>query len=169
MDDDPAPARLRTSRRLAIPAFLAGVTSLLLPWWRVTWSSGGAAIRDDVRAFRPEAPLTTGWAPWATGILVAAALALLFVRSAGRSDRHEPASWRRDLAVAAVLLVAATASCLAWPADVPSFWGGRTYTVENVTTEVTETAMPGLGWWLGLLAAALLAGAHLLARPTTQK
>lgn len=170
MDEDAAQRRLALSRRLAIPAFLLGVTSLLLPWWRVAWSSGGAAIRDDVRAFRPEEPLTNAWGPWATGALVVVALALLFVRIAGRSDKHEPASWRRDLGLAAGLVAAALASCLAWPAGVPAFWGGRTYMAENVTTEVTETAMPGLGWWVAALAAALLSVGWWAARaPTTEK
>lgn len=162
-------SRLAASRRLALPAFLLAVTSMLLSWWRVTWSSGGAAVRDDVRLFRPEPPLTTEWAPWLTGGFVVAAAVLLFVRLAARSERHEPHAWRRDLAVAAVLLAGALLSCLLWPADVPSFWGGRTYAVENVTTEVTESTMPGLGWWIATVALALLAAARLLARPTTEK
>lgn len=166
MDDA---SRLAASRRLALAAFLLAVTSCLLAWWRVTWASGGAAVRDDVRVFRPEEPLTTSWGPWLTGGLVVAALLLLFVRLAGRSERHEPPAWRRDLAVAAGLVGAALLSCLLWPADVPAFWGGRTYMVENVTTEVTETAMPGLGWWVALLAAVLLVGARLAARPATDK
>lgn len=166
--DDEAPAP-RTGRPLAIAAFLLAVTSLLLAWWRVTWSTGGSAIRDDVRLFRPEEPLTTAWGPWLTGALVVVAVCLLFLRIAARSERHEPPTWRRDLSVSAGLLAAALASCLLWSADVPAFWGGRTYSVDNVTTEVTETAMPGLGWWLSLLAVGLLVAAHLLARPTTDK
>lgn len=166
MDDA---SRLALSRRLAILGFLLTVTSLLLAWWRVTWSTGGAALRDDVRVFRPEEPLTTAWGPWLTGALAVAALLLLFVRIAGRSDRHEPPAWRRDLAVAAGLVAATLLSCLLWPADVPAFWGGRTYTVENVTTQVTETAMPGLGWWVAVVGMLLLVGARLAARPTTDK
>lgn len=149
-------AGLRRSRRLAIVAFLLAATSVLLAWWRVTWSSGGPAIRDDVRLFRPEEPLTTSWGPWLTGALVAATLLLLFVRIAARSEKYEPGVWRRDLLVATVLLVAALASCLLWPAEVPSFWGGRTYTAENVTTTVDEMAMPGLGWWVALTTVVLL-------------
>ncbi len=167
--EEPTLAPARTGRALAIVAFLLAVTSLWLAWWRVTWSTGGAALRDDVRLFRPEEPLTTPWGPWATGLLALAALALLFVRIAARSERHEPPSWRRDLSVAGGLLLAAVGSCLLWPADVPAFWGGRTYAAQNVTTEVTETAMPGLGWWLALLAAALLLLARWTARPTTDK
>lgn len=166
MDDA---ARLATSRRLALAAFLLAVTSGLLAWWRLTWTSGGSSLREDVRLFRPEEPLTTSWGPWLTGILLGATLVLLFVRIAARSERYEPATWRRDLGVAAGLLGAAMLSCLLWPADVPAFWGGRTYTAENVTTEVTETAVPGLGWWVALLALALLAIARLAARPTTDK
>ncbi|MEK6974886.1 MAG: hypothetical protein AABY18_00925 [Candidatus Thermoplasmatota archaeon] len=167
MDDD---SRLLASRRLAIAAFLLAATSLLLAWWRVTWSSGASALRDDVRLFRPEEPLTTAWGPWLTGAVVAVTLVLLFVRIAARSDRHEPTTWRRDLGVAVVLLALALASCMLWPADVPSFWGGRTYE-GNITAgePVTETAMPGLGWWVALTAALLLGGARLVARPTTDK
>lgn len=152
------------SRRLAIAAFLLAVTSLLLAWWRVTWTTAGTAVRDDVRLFRPEEPLTTAWGPWLTGGLVLAAVGLLFVRIAARSERHEPPAWRRDLGVAALLLALALLSGMLWPAEVPSFWGGRTYAVENVTTEVTETAMPGLGWWVALVALALLVLARLLSR-----
>lgn len=160
---------LAASRRLAITGFLLAVTSLLLAWWRVAWTSGGPALRDDVRVFRPEEPLTTSWGPWLTGILVVAALVLLFVRIAGRSERHEPPAWRRDLGIGAALMAAALLSCLLWPSGVPAFWGSRTYTADNVTTEVTETAMPGLGWWVAVAAILLLAGARLACRPTTQK
>lgn len=148
----------RADRAFAFLAFLLAVTALLLPWWRVAWESDaaeGAEVRDDVRAFRPEEPLTTSWAPWLTGLLAAAAAGLLFLRVAADSHRHEPATWRRDLGVAAGLLLLACASCLLWPAEVPSFWGGRTYTDGGVS--VTETAMPGLGWWVALVAAALAA------------
>lgn len=161
--------RLARSRRLAIGGFLLAVTSGLLAWWRVAWTSGGTTLRDDVRLFRPEEPLTTAWGPWLTGLLAAAAAVLLFVRIAARSERHEPPAWRRDVGVAAGLLGAALLSCLLWPADVPAFWGGRTYTAENVTTQVTETAMPGLGWWVAFAAALLLVAACLSARPATDK
>jgi hypothetical protein len=157
------------SRRLAIAAFLLAGTSVLLAWWRVTWASGGSAIRDDVRLFRAEEPLTTAWGPWLTGAFVAAALLILFVRIAARSERYEPPVWRRDLLVAAGLLALALASCLLWPAEVPAFWGGRTYTADNVTTEVTETAMPGLGWWVAALATGLAALSWRVARPATEK
>lgn len=122
-------------------------------------------MREEVWAFRPESPLTTTWGPWVTGFLVVAAALLLFVRIAGRSDKYEPRVWHRDLLVSGGLLAAACASALAWPAEVPSFWGGRTYTAENVTTQVTETTMPVLGWWVALLAALLLGVAWRRARP----
>lgn len=142
----------------AFTAFLLALTALWLPWWRVSWDDGATVVHDGVSAFRPE-PLTTAWGPWLTGALAAAAALLLFVRLAAGSRTHEPKAWRRDLAVAAGLLLAAVLSCLLWPAaeTVPSFWGGRTYSAGNATgPSVTETAMPGLGWWLALLAAALL-------------
>lgn len=148
---------MRPDRALAVAAFLLAATALLLPWWRVTLDDGTTApASGDFHAFRPEEPWTTGWAPWATGLLVAAALAVLFVRLAGGSHDHEPASWRRDLVVATGLLAAAVASALLWPDAVPSFWGGRTYHYANVTgPSTTETAMPGLGWWVALVATAL--------------
>jgi hypothetical protein len=147
---------LRPDRVLAFAAFVLAVTALLLPWWRVTLDDGAIAYRFDFRPFQPAEPWTTGWAPWLTGLLAAAAALLLFVRLAANSHEHEPASWRRDLAVAAGLLLAAALSCLLWPEAVPSFWGGRTYHAANTTgPATTETAMPGLGWWLGLAAAAL--------------
>ena len=160
-----------TSRRVALAAFLLAVTSLWLAWWRVAWS-GSQIIRDDVRLFRPEEPLTTSWGPWLTGALVVGALAILFVRIAAKSDHHEPASWRRDLAVAAALLGAALGSCLLWPSDVPAFWGGRTLTNETITdgaNNAVETAMPGLGWWVTVVSVLLLLLARRLARPTTDK
>ena len=162
--------RLRVSRRLAIAAFLLAVTSILLAWWRVTWTSGGSVIREDVRLFRPEEPLTTSWGPWLTGALVVAALLILFVRIAARSEKYEPKVWRRDLGIATVLLVVALLSCMLWPAEVPAFWGGRTYE-GNITDgePVTETAIPGLGWWLTTGSVLVLALARFFARPTTDK
>jgi hypothetical protein len=156
---------LRTDRALAFAAFLLTVTALLLPWWRVTLDDGSMSASEDFRVFRPEEPWTTSWAPWVTGLLAAAAALLLFIRIAGNSHLHEPASWRRDLAVAAGLLAAALASCLLWPDIVPSFWGGRTYQYDNVTgPATTETAMPGLGWWVAFVALLLAAFASWRAR-----
>lgn len=157
---------MNPDKGFAFTAFLLALTALWLPWWRVSWDDGATVVRDGVSAFRPE-PLTTSWGPWLTGVLAAAAALLLFVRLAAGSRTQEPAAWRRDLAVAAGLLAAAALSCLLWPAAeaVPSFWGGRTYAADNATgPSITETAMPGLGWWLSLLAAILLAIAAWTAR-----
>jgi hypothetical protein len=149
---------LRTDRALALAAFLLTVTALLLPWWRVTLDDGAFTTLFDFRPFLPQPPATTEWASWLTGILAAVAAFLLFLRLAANSHIHEPRSWRRDLAVATGLLAAAVASCLLWPDIVPAFWGGRTYMDANTTGPPTrETAMPGLGWWLALVAT-LLAG-----------
>lgn len=147
---------MRPDRVFAFVAFLLAATALLLPWWHFAIDDGSFADSHAFRPFRPVEPWTTSWAPWLTGLLVGAALLLLFVRLAANSHEHEPAPWRRDLAVATGLLAAAVASALLWPDAVPSFWGGRTYHQENVTgPDTTETAMPGLGWWTALLAAAL--------------
>jgi hypothetical protein len=155
--------------RPAVASFLLALTALLLPWWRVAWDDGLTTARDDVAPFRPEPPLTTEWGPWLTGALAAAAALLLFIRVAGGSRTHEPHAWRRDLAVAAGLLAAAVLSCLLWPAAVPSFWGGRTYALEDGSgPATTETAMPGLGWWLALLATLAAAVAAWGARRETR-
>lgn len=156
---------MRPDRPLALAAFLLAATALLLPWWLVTLDDGAIAYRYEFRPFRPAEPWTTDWAPWLTGLLAASATLLLFVRLAANSHVHEPASWRRDLAISAGLLVAAVASTPLWPDAVPSFWGGRTYHHENVTgPDTTETAMPGLGWWVALVAAVLAALASWKAR-----
>ena len=58
---------------------------------------------------------------------------------------------------------------------MPSFWGGfsvRNETITDGPATATGTAMPGLGWWLALLALALLAVARVRAKaapPTTEK
>lgn len=159
---------MQSDKGFAFTAFLLALTALWLPWWRVAWDDGATVLRDDVSAFRPEPPLTTSWGPWLTGALAAAAALLLFVRLAAGSRTNEPASWRRDLAVSAGLLLAAAASCLLWPQAVPSFWGSRTYTLANATgPPTTEGAMPGLGWSLALLAAAMAALASWKARAAT--
>jgi hypothetical protein len=156
---------LRADRTLAFVAFLLVVTALLLPWWRVTIDDGSIAYQYDFRPFRPVEPWTTSWAPWLTGALAAAAALVLFVRLAAGSHLHEPASWRRELILAAVLVTAAVLSCLLWPEAVPSFWGGRSYHYANTTgPDTTETAMPGLGWWLALVGAILVAVAFWKSR-----
>ncbi len=161
---------MNLDKRLAVAAFLLALTALWLPWWRVAWDDGATVLRDDVSAFRPEPPLTTEWGPWLTGVLAAGAVLLLFVRLAAGSRTHEPPAWRRDLAVSAGLLAAAALSCLLWPQEVPSFWGGRTYALQDGTgPATTETAMPGLGWWLALLAAALAGLASWSARRAAQQ
>lgn len=153
------------SRGLAFVAFLLAVTALWLPWWRVAWDDGTVVVRESVSAFRPHPPLTTSWGPWLTGALCAGACLLLFVRIAAGSQKNEPKSWHRDLTFSAFLLAAAMASCLLWPQDVPSFWGSRTYTVENGTgPPVTQGAMPGLSWWLAFVAVVLLGIASWMTR-----
>ncbi len=172
IDDAEPPHGNAPSRVLAVVAFILVVTSLWLPWWRVTYEDSGGRPYDtqDVGVFGGEHLLAHSWARWVTAALAVGATLLLFVRIAGRSWTYEPGIWRRDLGVAALLCGLALASCLLWPSQVPSFWGGRTFALDNATGTFSEFAMPGLGWWVALLAA-LLAG---LARwkaplPTTAK
>lgn len=119
---------------------------------------------DGVEAapFRPEPPATSSWAPHLTGAIVAATTLWLFARIAGRSHAYEPHLWRRDLCLQAAAVAIAWASTMLWPDQVPSFWGGRTLQAEGAN--FTETAMPGLGWWLALLSALLLGVAWWTAR-----
>lgn len=149
--------RVRADRVLAFWAFVLALTALWLPWWQASWAAAGTVVRDPIHPFRPDPQLTTVWGPWASGVLAAVAALLLFVRLAASSHRHEPAAWRRDLVLSAVLLAAAAVLCLLWPSGVPSFWGGRTYAVNGTGPAVVETEMPALGWWV-VLVAALLAG-----------
>jgi hypothetical protein len=154
----------RADRSLAFAAFVLALTALWLPWWVVAWNDGLTVVRQAVRVFAPQPPLTTAWGPWLTGVLAAAAALVLFVRLGAKSHLLEPRDWRRDLAVSAGILLLAAASCLLWPAGTPSFWGGRTYVPENGTgPSIVETDLPGLGWWLALLAAGLAAVAWWMA------
>lgn len=153
-------------------ALLFVVTSLWLPWWRITLTVEGAegGLVTDTHLWNGSAPEANGWATIVTGILVVAALLVLFVRLAARSFRMEPPAWRRDLTAVVFILVLALASTLLWPAEFPSFWGGRTTVYEDGSfPPTTETAMPALGWWMAVLAGACAAVARWMARPTTGK
>lgn len=167
MDDQ---ERLQRSRLPAIAAFLLAITALLMPWWGVSYDDGTTVDRTSVHAFHAIPGLTTAWGPLLSGILAAIAVLVLLVRLAAHSQKHEPDRWRRDLWVATGLLATAALVCFLWPSGVPSFWGGRTYSLENSTSPaVVETAMPMIGWWLCLLAGALTALAARMSRPTTDK
>jgi hypothetical protein len=170
-DDAPAPPGARSSARWAIATFLVGTTLLAIPfsWWRVTYTVENLEGADvaDTRLWSGAEPMAHPWATILTGCLLAAAMLLLFVRLAARSFRLEPAAWRRDVAVATLLLVATLASTLLWPADVPTFWGGRTYTIDDpgwTGGAVTEVAMPVWGWWFAVVATACAAVAWWKAR-----
>lgn len=153
MDDGPG-----ASRPLAIVALLAAVTSFWLPWWRLTYADTQPYSVTDAGLFRAS-EATTAWGPTASGVLMAAACGLLFLRLAARSWFHEPPVWRRDLAIAAGLAAAGVLLAIAWPEAVPHFWGGRTFEDEAAGARFTETAMPVLGWWCGVVAALSAAAA----------
>ena len=146
---------MRADRVAAFAAFVLALTALWLPWWQASWTAGATTVRDPIHPFRPDPQLTTVWGPWASGLLAGGAAVLLFVRLAASSHLHEPRSWRRDLVVAAALLVAAAALCLLWPSGVPAWWGGRTYATNGTAPTIVETEMPVLGWYVALAAAAL--------------
>lgn len=156
---------MRRANLLAGLAFLLAVTALLLPWWSLTASLGGASgeLVPPVRPWGGDGEVTHGWAVWLSTGLVALAAVLLFVRLAAASWRHEPAAFRRHVATASGLLLEACALAWLWPLEFP-FWGGRTYT-DNVTSEPTLVAgMPALGWWLAVAAALGCGAAAWLSR-----
>lgn len=158
--DEPGP-----DRNLAAAAFLLLVTSLWLPWWVVTYRDDAGRSYDAIKVhlFEDAAPAVFPVATIVTGVVVAATVVLLFVRLAARSWYHEPKSWRRDLLVSAWLTAAALASGLFWPDQVPHFWGGRTFQLADAPGSFTETALPGLGWWCGLVALLALVAARVIA------
>lgn len=155
----------RTDRNLAFAALLLVATSFWLPWWVVRLEDGAGTTTSAFRLFRPYDPVTTAWAPHVAGALLVVVALALFVRLAGRSWYHEPAAWLRSLQGATVALGAALVSLVFWPASIPHAFGRRTLR-DNQTMEVvaTETALPGLGWWLTLAAAVCLGVAWWWAR-----
>ncbi|MEK6985486.1 MAG: hypothetical protein AABX89_03775 [Candidatus Thermoplasmatota archaeon] len=157
---------LRRANRFAIAAFLAAVTSLLLPWWGLTASLGDVSgeLVPAVRLWGGNPEVAHSWAVWlSTGLVVVAAL-LLFVRVAAASWRHEPARFRRDAALAAVLLAASCAAAWLWPVEFP-FWGMRTYT-DNVTGDPSVvTGSPLLGWGMAVVAACLAVASRFGTKP----
>ena len=157
--------RLRTANRLAVAAFFLAATALLLPWWTLTAELGGVSgeLAPPVGLWGPDAQLVKTDMVWLTVALLAAALILLFVRVAAASWRHESAAFRRDSAIATLLLAAACASAWFWPVEFP-FWAMRTYT-DNVTGDPTLViGTPGLGWWLAAVAAAFCASGWFVSR-----
>ena len=133
--------------------FLLLATSLLLPWWVVTNEvADGTAVSESLWTRGSE--VQAGWT-WVTLALAGAALLLLFVRVAAGSWRHEPASWRRDLAIALLLALGALGSAWMWPRDLP-FWGTLDFTLDDM--RFVLVGRPGIGWWLAALASLLVAG-----------
>lgn len=161
IEEEPGP-----DRGLTFVAFLLLITAAWLPWWVVTWKDEAGQVYDRVSVglFQDGGAAAHQAATMVTGVLLLGTIVLLFVRLAARSWVHEPTSWRRDITIALFLQAAALASALFWPQGVPSFWGGRTFGLEDAEGTFTETALPGLGWWLALLACLLQAVAVYGAR-----
>ena len=152
---------LRQSRGWASGAWLLLATSLWLAWWRITFHDplGNRTDRIDQSPWNHDGVYVVAAATWVTIGLVVAALALLFVRIAGRSWLYEPAAWRRDVALAAGCGGAALASAWWWPAGdpvAPRFWGGVTFELNGTAGDFAVQAGPGLGWWTAALAVACL-------------
>lgn len=162
---------LRRAGLAAGAAFLLLATSLLLPWWVVSNRVAGSKTPlAAVFPFGSSQGIVHPWAQWVTAGLVGVALVLLFLRVASRAWAHEPATWRRDLALAAFAILLALASGMLWPdrdaqGGLP-FWGGRTFLLDNATgEELVIVANPGLGWWLAAVSGGLVAMAWWWSRP----
>jgi hypothetical protein len=165
-DDGPEPdLRLRRAGFAAGAAFLLLTTALLLPWWVVSnRDPGGTTVLASVHPLGGDQGIVHHWAQLTTTALVGAAIVLLFIRVASRAWAHEPQTWRRDLAIAALLVLLALASGMLWPNEIP-FWGGRRYLLDNATgAELTIVANPGLGWWLAAVAGTVVAAAWWASR-----
>ncbi len=160
MDAEPGP-----DRNLAFAALLLVITTFWLPFWVVRLQDEGGVTTSAFKLFAPFAPVTTSWAPVASGVLLVLVGLALVVRLAARSWYHEPAAWRATLAGSAVASLLSVLLLLAWPNSVPSAWGRRSLQDADGTVIATETTMPGLAWYLALVAAVLLGGAWWLTRP----
>jgi hypothetical protein len=167
--DEPA-LRLRRAGAAGGAAFLLLATSLLLPWWVVSnRAPGSATVLAAVYPLGSGQGIVHPWAQVSTGAVVGAPIVLLFVRVASRAWAHEPAAWRRDIAIAALLVLAALASGMLWPTEIP-FWGVRTYVLDNGTgAQLDIIGNPGLGWWLAAVACSVLAAAWWASRPQETK
>jgi hypothetical protein len=161
-------------------AFLAGIamilqiTALFLAWWVINYRDGSSSlVYGSAGLFGADGGVANPAAVWATTVLAVVPVPILFVRVAAASWKHEPQAWRGSLLACGVLMFAALASALAWPRDLPFFWGGRDYVDIQTGLAYSITANPGLGWWLSLAALLAVALAWWMSRPspaaTTEK
>jgi amino acid transporter len=105
-----------------------------------------------------------------TGALVVAALAILFIRIAGREWRYNGLAWRRDASLATILAVVAVASAVAWPKAVTHFWAKTSFALGPAQgATFVEVAQPGWGWWLAVIGTLALALCARQARKATPK
>lgn len=165
----------RAGAGYAVGAVLLLAASMVSPWYVVKHRGADGTLLDStgVPLFRTADPpdLTRPWAPLGTGLLAAAALAILATHVAGREWRYNPSRWRTALTASLALGGLAVLSTLMWPNVVPHFWGSDTYEVgAGAAGRFTEAAMPGWGWWAAAGACALLALARWKsARPAQPK
>lgn len=171
---EPPEASLRERRGngIAVLVFVLWLAALPSPWWAGTNHTEGAApFTVSVYLWDhpdPDVDGARGDLVRGTGLLALVPLPLLFIRLAGNSIRHEPRSWRRDVAIAGIAMLAALASVAFWPVGLP-FLGQTVFpAVEGIASQRIDT-YPAFGWWLGLLGLGLLTWAWRLARPQTEK
>ena len=167
--------RQRRGNGIAILVFVLWLAVFPAPWWGWTNHPEGAApFGGAVHLWDhpdPEVDGLRGDVVRLTGLLALAPLPLLFIRLAGNSIRHEPRSWRRDVAIAGIAMLAALASVVFWSADLRQvpFMGSVTFPAAEGIPAQRIDMYPAFGWWLGLLSLALLSWAWRMARPQTEK
>jgi hypothetical protein len=129
-----------------------------MAWWTTSYKSTGGTTYpgERVSVFTAQQDVVHASWVWASLACTGVAIILLGLRLAARSWYHEPATWRRDMIVAGVLLVASAALVSQWPVDIP-FWGSHTFAAENTTIaqETVGAGAPGLGWYTAILSGLL--------------
>jgi hypothetical protein len=158
---EPTPATHRADR-FAVLALLAWTTALFLPWWVMTNRTSDFSFGYTLWS-HAEVGVRSGFV-LVTILPALLPLALLFIRIAAKSILHEPARWRRDVVIAAALMLLSLALAALWPHEVP-FWGS----IEYAGAGQVLSGNPGLGWWIGVLASALAAFAWFQGRRGSQE
>jgi hypothetical protein len=148
----------RRARNWAAAALLVLLTSAWLPWWLVRYATSGTAATTTYssRLFGADPGVASAMYALSSGVLLATAVLWLLVRLAGRSFVYEPVIWQRDLLIQQALVAAAMGVVFAWPLAGFRFWAERQYGLNDTAAVLTETTLPGLGFWLALVGVVLL-------------
>lgn len=154
----------------AVGLLIAAVT-LVLPWWTVEASGGGTSTEVSVKPFdqgQAGEDLSNGDGVVAVGVLTlfgvvatAGGFALLLRARQTGEPAADPAPWL-VLAGGALYIIAAIVAVFTWPAGDIGFWdsadgGGGAF-----------AAAAGVGWYLSIVAGAVLSGAGITSLQTPE-